>query len=315
MYLKLRNGGDRAQYSSHGFTLIELVVTLAVIGMLLALLLPAVQASRASARNIECRNHLRQIGIAVAEYDSSYSVLPVENSLHTRLLPYLGFSAAFRDLESLNGVASVPKVPCYVCPSDSESGREPFATNYSLNDGSTFTGCGRNGMRKVFSSPLQWTRMSDVVDGTSSTVAMSERLIERSQGDPVEASAVPERYIWFTASSFSGCNQVSQFASECRTNRVTPFPLLSVNCVMWVNGPIFYNHILTPNSISCHNGSAVSTMSLGFGYSAIAASSEHGSGVNSLFLDGSVKFMSSSIGERVWTALGSRNGREVVSVK
>lgn len=140
-----------------GFTLAELLLSLAIIGLLLALLLPAVQACREAARRLECRNHLRQQGLALHNFHGAHSAFPAgqdgawgrNHSWCTAILPFLEQSALFDQYDyrrawndgspgSLNLAVATTDVAVFVCPSTPRTC--PGATAYGGVQGSTLTG-------------------------------------------------------------------------------------------------------------------------------------------------------------------------------
>ena len=145
-----------------GFTMIEMVVVVAIISVLISLLLPAVQAAREAARRAQCSNHLLQLGIAVANYESTHQLLPpgtldaqgpiVEAPASyqfgwiSRILPYLEQKNVYNNLDFKAGVYTLNNltarsVPMYVlfCPSDSRRSitRNPFQNLGTGNPGVT----------------------------------------------------------------------------------------------------------------------------------------------------------------------------------
>jgi prepilin-type N-terminal cleavage/methylation domain-containing protein len=109
------------------FTIIELLVVMAIIGILLALLLPAVQAARESARKIKCANNLKQIGLAIHNFEQTYKLLPAGASIpgigtvYVSLLPYLDQLSLGEMAQHANTRPEIGKIPMPVlrCPSDS----------------------------------------------------------------------------------------------------------------------------------------------------------------------------------------------------
>lgn len=306
------------------FTIIELLVSIAVIGLLCALVLPAVQTARESARRATCKNNLHQIGIALESRAEVLGHFPDAHDLFPELLPALGHSAIYENVRSgaySNGLAPLPNVPTFRCPSDSVVPPHADVICYAANFGTGNQVAGLDGFFVTIdegysvgwpgrsASTLALTRHQDITDGLSRTAAIAEILPSLPEVYAIPSVPISDfrRVFWTILPPLPRPNEFSQLKTQCEAMRWAPpgtsFAGFARGCG-WTNRGIvpvaLYHHIFTPNMPSCFNSS--------YTYGVFSAGSVHQGGVHVLFGDGHIEFISDHIDAIVWRDIGTRAG-------
>ncbi len=332
----------------NGFTLIELLVVIAIIAVLIALLLPAVQAAREAARRIQCTNNLKQIGLALANYEGSVGALPPTSivifarptdvnpifksnwSVVARIIPFLEQSAVasamnfnYKPGDPPNTTVARLTINTFLCPSEPNVAPAPNADSgiagvmsYGNVVGDWYVWWKAGPVNRVAFSPNVSKRYAEFTDGLSNTMLFSESQVGhyefRGCGSigPLTPTNYPD-----TANSPA---LIAQLGPSCDRTRSGP-----VGHAAWSNGSVFNSGVttaLTPNAKTVIPGypqpyDIVTTDENQGGpvYAALTADSYHPGGVNCLFGDGSVRFLKDTINGQAWRALGSIAGGEVIS--
>lgn len=318
-----------------GFTLIEMLVTIAIIGVLMSLLLPAVQQAREAARRTSCRNNLKLFGLALHNYHSVHTSFPLGNSAalpgnffanaNAMLLPYFEESALhqlynyelpwWRQSREVAGTA----VNVFVCPSNSSPNPVDSATFAALNSplGSVFgittyiyskgvndAWCINSGSvpadeRGMFDINLS-IRMRDLVDGSSHTFAMGEGATGRR---------------WRLCEG-AGCTSPSQFEVEQFWILGEPAPNAPSFAFLFssIYGSTMDALNKNPVTATARGRKPFDCVSSARGGSQSTSNfrSDHEGGGHFLFADGSVKFISESIDRAAYRALSTIRGGEIV---
>lgn len=291
--------------NAEAFTLVELLVVIAIIGVLVALLLPAVQAAREAARRMSCQNNLKNITLAALNYEGTHGRLPPASyiepwppseglSVHAFVFPFLEQSSLYEAMDFTLGARDLPNitlgqigVPIFQCPSDeveidliTSSLPEGWATSsysavmgaYAMGDSLPSDGgaCGAYYTDGAF-VPDVGVELRRITDGTSSTLAFGERTYNLRG--------------WVKGS-------YSQSSRICHISSKTIRHPINADERLWCYWP-------------CAGAKTAEFNHLQFG-------SDHPGGAQFAYVDGSVHFFADSISLDLYKSLATRDGGEVV---
>jgi prepilin-type N-terminal cleavage/methylation domain-containing protein/prepilin-type processing-associated H-X9-DG protein len=330
---------------SRGFTVVELLVSIAVIGIVASLLLLAVQSARESMRNTTCVSNQRQIGIALTAYETTFRVIPpcvleevtptgpIPSEFHSanaRLLMFLDEAPLYHSI-SFEGNADrsheykTPTPPIFKCPSESKSTSRSFNYCYSIgvkSKPSKNFKLHESESEGAFS--MSFEALGAGNSGLSGLILLSERSIGSNaslkrflgdNGDHVPFEKGNGKRDWFSIfapgepqGGFFTPNQWTQLCSTMLDRRPT---WLTRTGGMWVAGEdAYFNEIMTPNSQIPDCGMVVMVMS-----GCRTARSEHRSQVNVLFGDGRVASVDDGIDLNIWRDMGSKVKKYEIAVE
>ncbi|MCY2977810.1 MAG: DUF1559 domain-containing protein [Planctomycetota bacterium] len=292
-------GGKALFRKTPAFAVVELMVVIAICVILLSILLLGVIYSREVARRMKCTNNLKQIGIALHNYESAFKMFPrgAGQQGHgplVSILPYVELQAIYSQLDlnvdvDGNPVALNTRIDLYRCPS--APGQDRICrTDYVLNQGITLAISRKD---PWFFEQRFFPKTHHFSKGLEGTALLSETCGKVGSGQHGAMLKLSKRNIITVEDS-------DEFLTECLGATPGGETSATDNGHFWFGaGTANYFHILNPNKKSCGNGGHIST-------SLYSATSMHSGGVNTLFADARVDFMADSVDSLVWQQFGTR---------
>lgn len=330
-----------------GFTIVELLVVIAILGILVALLLPAVQAAREAARSTQCMNHLRQIGIALHGFESAQGNLPAGSpeafsvdggylSPLAQILPYVEEGTVFQSIDFHQGPFDEPNFTAgkaqpstFLCPSDPlpvQGSTDLGWTSYHANCGTWAYLTGWDGVfgpnfvvdesSTWASPPANSVKLSEIVDGTGKTAALAEvpngfgfdTTSSKNAHNDCFQTTLPKQAVVLNPSTAPKVRH-ELLALDWRTSTVPWNGEWRFRGYPWIEGTVWrsWYNHLLPPGSICWHTGD-------WWLFVTPANSYHPGVVNVVMCDGAVRRIATQVDGAIWQSAGSRNGGEIVEL-